>query len=211
MRLPKLLLIILFPILLAIGIGVYIFDTATYPAIRNTVYIRSASCYLSDGLFGSTPYMQYEIIPSGYTKPNLTYEIIVKNGLVKQVKNVRWTELELSITKSKPVRIKLSNDEYQEVKNHEEWELDVKEIKQTRNGTYFLLPMIYIGLISFIITKKKKKKKPPETLQNTNAKSSPNPISEKELQRCFDCKYFTSRNGVLRCDREQGCIHKKTP
>ncbi len=173
------IILILGIVLLLISLGLYTFRTIDIPA-KGMIDIVSPNSYLDNGLFAQVPYMQYMFVPTKATKPNVTYRIVVGNGVVTREDKVSWTPLELEILKHKPIKYKLSQDEYSAIQRRSSFTMTASEIRSERNGNYLFIPVLYGCLIALgiMLWKERKPQPVPRPSYATSVKTqSPTPLS----------------------------------
>ncbi len=196
-------------VLLLISLGLYAIRTTNIPA-NAAVNIANPNSYIDNGLFAQQPYMQYNLTPTTITKPNATYRISVGNGIVNREDKVSWTKLELDIQKSKTIKHTLSQDEFTSIRNRSSFTMTTTEIRSEHNGSYLLMPVLYVALVTLGIMLWRDRKPQPATVQRirTNtAMPKPAPTTrltdDEQAKRCLLCPSLKAVNGVLRCQRQK--------
>lgn len=201
--------LVLFGILLVIvSMGLYLIPTVNINTVKGTVEIEYPRCYIKDGIFAPKRYVQYELIPSHVTKADVTYRVIVDNGLVRQEDKVSWTSLELGILKSKVITHSLSVDEYVAISMQPKYETMVYEVKAERDFSLLMIPVVYAGILVLAVMSGvgRRQEKPVErhrVVHRHAVAEKPKALMDEEQARlCMQCNSFKMVAGVLRCTRD---------
>lgn len=201
-------LVIVGVLLVIISLGLYFIPMVNLNTARGTVEIEHPRNYMESGIFAPKRYIQYELIPGDMTKTDVTYRVIVDNGLVRREDKVSWSALELGIRKSKVITHSLSADEYTAVSVLPQYKMMVYEVKPERDLSYLMIPVVYLGLLSLAIMSgvgRRQKQPVLETrvVEAEVVKESPHALMNGEqAKRCLECDSFKMVGSVLRCSRD---------
>ena len=202
-------------LLVIISLGLYFIPTINLNTAKGTVEIEHPRNYLKSGVIAPRRYLEYTLIPTQMTKTNVTYRIVVDNGLVRQEDKISWSELELGILKPKLIIHSLTSDEYTAVSVLPKYKIMVYEIRPERDVNYLMIPFVYVGLLSLAILagfgRKTRRiaepyRKVVEKLDEKSVTKDPDGINKSQLELCMKCDHFKPINGVVQCHKDK-CIY----
>ena len=136
---------------LLIGVGIYLFLTKTVEITTVPITIEKATYFAgqtSAGFWGPKEayYSQIQVKPTTMAKPDVNYQIVTDNGIIKQNYSVSWSQLELGISKSKTITDKISQNELAALKQNSQYAVKINEIKPQHN-IIFIIP----GILLFVL------------------------------------------------------------
>lgn len=184
--LPKVLLIVGIAVLI-VGLGLYFLKTETVEGIEVKevpINVDKATYYTSrsSGFLEPTTnyYWQIQVTPTATAKPDVSYLILLNNGVIKQEYKVSWSQLELAIHKPKTIANKISQDEYTALSMHTAYTTQTFEAR-LKHQIWYLIRGIVI-LVMFILSYKLF----PKRRERQRYSMSPTPPPEPSLFPSFE-------------------------
>jgi len=129
MTILRKVLLVLGALGLIVCLGLYFGKTETILVKDVPVKIGKATKYIGQSFFTKYYATEMQVEPTAVTKPNITYLLVLDNGIIKGEYKVSWSQLEIDIHKLKNITRKISQDEYTALDIRPQFKTDIFEVK----------------------------------------------------------------------------------